>query len=146
MFYLFFPAISRRRGREFLPRVNHVEWWILQIGMTSAFSLFIFIFIALDLQKSRQTIYALKKASVNLSSGCTPKWKIGSGRPRKSSARIESLLKCEVLIKPTITTAETKKKHSVLLMNIWLRPICLRPICPKGSEKIVLYRCHKKNK
>ena len=55
------------------------------------------------LKVSRQAIYDLKEASVNLKPGETPRRKEGSGRPRKTSCRINTtIIKFEVMENPSV--------------------------------------------
>ena len=79
--------------------------------------------VAADLYVSRQTVYLLLKATKSLPEGTVPKRKIGSGRKRKTTARTDHLLKREVLLRPSITPASLKKKHSKLLEGVSIRTI-----------------------
>ena len=53
--------------------------------------------VAAKLKVSRQAIYDLKKASANPPLGVVPKRKAGSGRPRKSSSRTDTIIESEVM-------------------------------------------------
>ena len=79
--------------------------------------------VAADLNVARQTVYTLLKATKGLPEGTVPKRKIGSGRKRKTTARTDHLLRREVLLRPSITTACLKKKHPKLLERVSIRTI-----------------------
>ena len=79
--------------------------------------------VAAELKVTRQAVYDLKKAAVNLPPGTVPKRKPGSGRQKKTSSRTDAIIKREVMAKPSITAAELKRKHQQLLQNVSIRTI-----------------------
>ena len=79
--------------------------------------------VVADLYVSRQTVYTLLKATKGLREGTVPKPKIGSGRKRKATARTDHLLRRKVLLRPSITPANFKKKHPKLLEGVSIRTI-----------------------
>ena len=79
--------------------------------------------VAAELQVTRMTVYRLKKAGDALPPGTTPRRKKGSGRPRKTSARTNFILKKEVKADPGITALELKEKHPKLLQDVAVRTV-----------------------
>ena len=79
--------------------------------------------VAADLKVSRQAIYRVREAAATLPPGTTPPRKPGSGAPRKTSSRTDTLLKREVMLNPSISAASLKKTHPDILQNLTIRTI-----------------------
>lgn len=60
-------------------------------------------------------MYLLKKDKANLPHGVHQNEKSVKKRKRRTSARVDNFLKCDVLLIPPITTAQIKKKHYLLM-------------------------------
>lgn len=79
--------------------------------------------VAADLRTSRNTIYRLKHAGEGLPPGTIPQRKKGTGAARKTTSRTDNILRREVMLDPSLTSALLKKKHPDLLQNVALRTI-----------------------
>ena len=78
------------------------------------------IVVAKGIDVSREAIYELKRSATSLSPGMVPKRKSGSGVSRKTSPRIDKILKRKVLSLsyPSTTAVALKNKYSELLQNV----------------------------
>lgn len=97
--------------------------------------------IAMRSGRSMQAIRMLKKAAAGLPPNAIPKRKEGSGRPRKTSMRTDSMLKREVMSCPTVTAGELKANHPDVLAGVSTRTIQhrlqkhMKMPCRKAAKK-----------
>ena len=71
----------------------------------------------------RQSVYILKRVAASLATGVTPKRKIGSGAPRKTTPKTDTIMKREVKQNLALTASELKKMHPDLLNSVSTRTI-----------------------
>ena len=76
------------------------------------------IAVVKDIEISREAIYQLKRLDTLLPSGIITKRKSGSGAPKKTSPKMDKLLKYEETSYPSSTAVESKNKHHELLHNV----------------------------
>lgn len=101
------------------------------------------ITVARALGVLRKEIYLLKRSAESMPTEIVPQRKSGSGVPKKTTSRIDRLLKNEMNIL-AITTVALKIKHPELLQNVASRTICHHlqkglglPIC-RAARKLML--------
>lgn len=97
--------------------------------------------VAEVLKVTRTSVYNLKKAAAAVPPGTTPPRKEGSGAPRKTSQRTDSLLKREMKADPFLNAVGLKKKHPELLAAVSVRTIQHRL---QKDLKMPIRRCAKK--
>ena len=84
------------------------------------------IAVARNIGVSREAFFRLKRSAALLPPGMIPKRKSCSDTPKKTSPRIDKLLKHEVPSYPSISAVELKNNHHELLYNFSSRTNCHR--------------------
>ena len=79
--------------------------------------------VARDIGVSKKALHQLKGSVGLLPLGMVPKRKLGSGALKKTSPRMDKLLKCEVTSHPSIIAVKLENKHSELLHSVSSRTI-----------------------
>ena len=72
---------------------------------------------------TRRTIYKLKKDAKSLPPDTIPERKEGSGSKKKTTERVDKILKPEVMSNPYITATQAKKKCPAMLQDVSVRTI-----------------------
>ena len=100
--------------------------------------------VAMELGVNRRSIYRLKMEAAKLPPNTTPPRKQGSGGKKKTSAKTDCILKCEVRKNPSITAAQLKSSHPELSKNVAIRTIQhrlqkdLKLPCRRATKKPLL--------
>ena len=97
------------------------------------------IAVARDLGVSIEAIYQLMLWAASLPTRMVPQRMPGSDAPKKTTPMTDSLLKLELLSKPSIATVELKTKFPELLQNVISRTIrlCLQKDMDLPSRRAV---------
>ena len=79
--------------------------------------------VAADLHVSTHTISYLNQAATRLAGNTTTTRKPGTGAKKKTTDRTNAVLRREVMLNPSISSANLKKKHPILLQDVSTRTI-----------------------
>ena len=82
------------------------------------------IAVARDIRISRKAVFQIKSSGALLPPGMISKRESGTGAPKKTSSRMDKLLKREETSYPSLTAVQLKNKHHELLHNVSTRTIC----------------------
>ena len=79
--------------------------------------------IAVDLHVSKHAIFKTKSCRKGLPDNTMPTRKVGTGTKKKNTNVTNVVLPRDVMLNPSITTANLKKKQPMLLQDISIRTI-----------------------